>query len=359
MNTDLFEDTLRDLLRDTADAAGPGYLEPDADQVIGLGRRVVRRRRYATGLVAASIAGIAGLVGVAAMGPGADRTSPPAGTSSAVPSSQGVVTADLTRNASMGDTWGPAEDQPSVRVGVDVGRKTLTSSLLGQDGRISDAQSATLPTNPRASMWVPSAKPGLERGVLPAEAKDVVFVWAGDHGAGSHDLQPLPGTPYQAFAIWMGSGTDGPPPLSGLIWTDGTRVFDNLGGEVRSARDGTAVAFIDRSQGVFGLFDDGTSSTAMLADSGVPTIMTSREQAGSDTLDTTVLLVLPAGAREVSLTASEGATLEASQTHPGGTTEDTLVVARLTVAPPALGVGVEQVTWTNADGSPGGSLVNQ
>ena len=99
MSTDLFEDTLRDLLRDTADAAGPGYLEPDADQVIGLGRRVVRRRRYATGLVAASIAGIAGLVGVAAMGPGADRTSPPAGTSSAVPSSQGVVTADLTRNA--------------------------------------------------------------------------------------------------------------------------------------------------------------------------------------------------------------------------------------------------------------------
>ena len=43
MSTDLFEDTLRDLLRDTADAAGPGYLEPDADQVIGLGRRVVRR----------------------------------------------------------------------------------------------------------------------------------------------------------------------------------------------------------------------------------------------------------------------------------------------------------------------------
>ena len=60
MSTDTFEDTLRDLLRDTADAAGPGCLEPDADRVIGLGRRVLRRRRWAAGLVAASVAGVAG-----------------------------------------------------------------------------------------------------------------------------------------------------------------------------------------------------------------------------------------------------------------------------------------------------------
>lgn len=50
MSTDTFEDTLRDLLRDTADAAGPGCLEPDADRVVGLGRRVLRRRRWAAGL---------------------------------------------------------------------------------------------------------------------------------------------------------------------------------------------------------------------------------------------------------------------------------------------------------------------
>lgn len=63
MSTDTFEDTLRDLLRDTADAAGPGCLEPDADRVIGLGRRVLRRRRWAAGLVAASVAGVAGVMG--------------------------------------------------------------------------------------------------------------------------------------------------------------------------------------------------------------------------------------------------------------------------------------------------------
>ena len=358
MSTDTFEDTLRDLLRDTADAAGPGCLEPDADRVIGLGRRVLRRRRWAAGLVAASVAGVAGVMGVTALGPGADESSLPAGTTSATTSGVGEVTADLTRSGSVENAWGPADEQPSVEVAVDMGRRTLSSSTLGQDGRTSDVRSATLPTNPRASMWVPTTTPGLERGVLPAAAKDVIFLWAGDQGAGTHDLQPLPGTPYQAFAVWVGGENGGPPPLSGVLWTDGAAVFRTDGSEVHSARDGAALAFVDRDQSVLGIFDDGSSSVAALPERGIPTIMTGSQMDGTDTLETTVLLVLPPGVDEVGVTAAEGATLRSSETHRGSSTQDTLVVAHLSVTSPAAGTGVDSVTWTNADGSPGGGPVS-
>lgn len=59
--------------------------------------------------------------------------------------------------------------------------------------------------------------------------------------------------------------------------------------------------------------------------------MTGSQMDGTDTLETTVLLVLPPGVDEVGVTAAEGATLRSSETHRGSSTQDTLVVAHLSV----------------------------
>lgn len=360
MSTDLFEDTLRDLLRDTADAAGPDFVEPDASSVIGLGRRVVRRRRYATGLVAASVLGVAGVVGVAAMGP-ADRTSPPAGTTSAAPSSPGVVTADLTRGALRSDSQAPSDDRPTVRVAVDLARRVLTTSLLDADGAPFDTSTSTLPANPRVSTWASAQDPsGLVQGVIPASAKDVIIVRAGGPAEGPLDVQPLPGSPYKAFASWPRETNDERDPIAGVIWSDGTAVYDTQGGAVRSVGTGTALAFLDRTQGVFGIFDGGVGAGPIpeVAEGSVPTTMLGRQADGSDYSDSTVLLVLPAGAHSVELQASEFARVITSEVDGGGTADETLVIARLTLPANTAGAGVDNVTWTNADGSPGSGTVS-
>ena len=58
MSTDTFEDELRSLLHDTADAEGPAYVDVDPNAVVTTGRRVVRRRRAVAGagIAAAAVA---------------------------------------------------------------------------------------------------------------------------------------------------------------------------------------------------------------------------------------------------------------------------------------------------------------
>lgn len=66
---------------------------------------------------------------------------------------------------------------------------------------------------------------------------------------------------------------------------------------------------------------------------------------------TTLLLVLPAGAKDVIVTPTAGATIESAQTVPGGSTGDTMVIAHLSVPSAVGGTGADQVDWTNPDGS--------
>ena len=64
MSTDTFEDELRALLRDTADAEGAAYVDVAADAVLVRGRRVVRRRRAVAGVgIAAAAASSASSAG--------------------------------------------------------------------------------------------------------------------------------------------------------------------------------------------------------------------------------------------------------------------------------------------------------
>ena len=59
MSTDTFEDQLRSLLHDTADAEGPAFVDVDPNAVVTTGRRVIRRRRLATGAgIAAAVLAI-------------------------------------------------------------------------------------------------------------------------------------------------------------------------------------------------------------------------------------------------------------------------------------------------------------
>lgn len=360
MSTDTFEDTLRDLLRDTADAAGPGYVEPDAAQVIGLGRRVVRRRRYATGLVAASVAGIAGVVGMAALGPGFDGASPPADTSSAAPSSPGLVTADLTRGTTT-EPAGADSDEHTALVGVDLRQWELTTSHQDAEGGPTTTISH-LPANPQTSAWADEpGSLGLGLGVVPAAAKDVVLVRAAGPATGPNDLQPLDGTPYQAFASWP-EANDEQSPLTGLIWSDGSKVFDNQGVEVPSVRSESALGYVDTAQGVMGIFDGGVG-TGPLKDSAsgsVPSLMLTKEVVGSEEWDATVLLVLPPEVRTIKVKASPGTTVKSTVSDTGRPlSDDTLVLVRLTRLPRASGTGLDSVTWTNADGSQGSGAVGE
>ena len=101
MSIDTFEDELRSLLHDTADAEGPAYVDVDPGVVLLRGRRVVRRRRIATGAATAAAVlavGIAGVAGVAASRSGVDGDEPVPGTSTSGPAT-GTVSVDLTRTA--------------------------------------------------------------------------------------------------------------------------------------------------------------------------------------------------------------------------------------------------------------------
>jgi hypothetical protein len=73
-------------------------------------------------------------------------------------------------------------------------------------------------------------------------------------------------------------------------------------------------------------------------------------QQGSDAMRTALLLVLPAGAGDVVVTAAPGATVESTEFATGGATGDTLVVARLLVPAAVGGTGAKTVTWTGSDG---------
>jgi hypothetical protein len=164
-------------------------------------------------------------------------------------------------------------------------------------------------------------------------------------------VAPLPGTVFQAFAAWH-DGRASETTFAGLDWTDGEKVFRGDGSPVNSAPLGGVVAFTDPTQGVVGMFGDGTIATKPLDDvrfGEVPVLMMGRQQ-GAGLMDTALLLVLPAGARDVVVTAAPGATVRSTEYANGGTTGDTLVVSRLLVPADVGGTGARTVSWTGADG---------
>ncbi len=358
MSPDTFEDQLRSLLHDTADAEGPAYVDVDPNAVVMSGRRVLRRRRLATGAgIAAAVVALGG-VGVATLTDGVDRTSDPA-VSTSVPTATGPVSVDLTRTADVGDAWGRPDGRASVRVTVDPKARTWTNALIASDGSVSPQTSAALRANPLTATWSrdPGA-PGLVVGLLPAAAVNWAPVWVDASPASTQDVAAMPGTGLQAFALWHEGGAS--TQLAGLDWTDGQRVYTTSGAAVPSERVGDEVVFVDQTQGLMGIFGPGSSSFKELRDTPdgqQPSVMRGVLAEGSTMMESSVLVLLPAGATRVDVKPAPGATLLSTNAISGGSTSGTLLVTRLRMPEATPGTGVDRVTWTNPDGTTASSKV--
>ena len=96
---------------------------------------------------------------------------------------------------------------------------------------------------------------------------------------------------------------------------------------------------------------------ALTAAGALPALMRGRVPDGSVTMDATVLVLLPAGAEGVGITPSPGSTVRSVDAVPGGSTDQTLVLVRLTGPRQSMSTGVERVRWTNPDGSEGSGTI--
>ena len=356
MSTDTFEDELRTLLHDTADAEAPAYVDVAPDEVLAQGHRVVRRRRMAAGAGIAAAVVALGAVGAVTLGNGIDRTSEPAATTSA-PTATGPVSAEIS--TTLDGKVAPRADVPvSARVQVDEQTRKWWVTLTDSQGRQTTRPAATLPANPGFSTYIEvGSPPDLVVGVMPAVAKGIVALWLTEPVESSFSSAPLPGTDRQAFAIRYSAAPDpnvaGDTILAGFDWTDGQQVFDSAGAEVPSARDHDDVVFVDRKQDLFGIFGDGNTVSKRLRDTPagqVPVVMSGRVPEGSDTMVSTVLVVLPAEARGVRATAVPGATLLSTNTVSGLSTSDAMVVLRVRMPKETPGTGIQRLSWLGLDG---------
>ena len=356
MSTDTFEDELRTLLHDTADAEGPAYVDVPPDEVLAQGHRVVRRRRMAAGAGIAAAVVALGAVGAVTLGNGIDRTSEPAATTSA-PTATGPVSAEIS--TTLDGKVAPRADAPvSARVQVDEQTRKWSVTLTDSQGRQTTRPAATLPANPGFSTYIEvGSPPDLVVGVMPAVAKGIVALWLTEPVESSFSSAPLPGTDRQAFAIRYSAAPDpkvaGDTILAGFDWTDGKQVFDSAGAEVPSARVHDDVVFVDRNQDLFGIFGDGNTVSKRLRDTPagqVPVVMSGRVPEGSDTMVSTVLVVLPAEARGVQATAVPGATLLSTNTVSGLSTSDAMVVLRVRMPKEKPGTGIQRLSWLGLDG---------
>ena len=147
---------------------------------------------------------------------------------------------------------------------------------------------------------------------------------------------------------------------AGFDWTDGKSVFTSAGTRVPSDQLLDSVAFVDETQGLFGLFGPKTTASKRLNDTPegkLPALVTGKLPIDSATMQTGVLVLLPAGARGVDVSASSGATVHNIDTAPAEGTGTTMVMVRLTTPKDTPGSGVKRLRWTNADGSAGSGTI--
>ncbi len=362
MSTDTFEDQLRSLLHDTADAEGPAYVDVDPNAVVTSGRRVIRRRRMATGAgIAAAVLAIgAGSALVAGVGQDRADTTVPAGPTAGL--GRGAVFVDLDVSSALQGTLKPLPNNPTrVRVDVNEGTRMWRVTVTGSDGRPTTRPAATLPANPRFSTYAEVGnRPGLIVGVMPAAARDIAPIWKTDSVESSLSTAPVPGTDRQAFALRYSGEPDPNLPsgtvLGGFDWTDGEEVFTSAGTAVPSARFGDALAFVDETQGLFGLFGGETTASKRLVDTPLgklSALMTGKVPSGSARMESTVLVLLPAGVTGVDVTPTPGAAIRSVDSAPGGSIGKTMVLVRLTEPGTTPGTGIKRVGWTNPDGTMG------
>lgn len=203
---DLFEDQLRADLH--AAAGQPAYDSIDPTDVIGEGRRVVRRRHRLQALGAAAAVAVLGVGGYLATDTGRTTTAPPANHSSTAPASRALLTVD----------------------GAGEARFVVEHPADSDEVRVLDASDPSRPV--LARMRVPSGAKPLDyaavsardslTGVLPAGSTllQVSTDAVGEQTGYRSDLQAL-GDDHVAFAVHF----DQPgrlDSLSRILWADAT-----------------------------------------------------------------------------------------------------------------------------------------
>jgi hypothetical protein len=346
MSTDTFEDELRSLLQDGADAEGPAYVDVDPGTVLLQGRRVVRGRRIATG---AGIAACALVLGTGAwavldQSSGPDRLQP-------VPATRSATVAPEVVSATMAVEGNPGVATYTVHLDRSTGRVSATdTSPTGKAGL--DVPIGRMGEGEQKAVWATvSRDPFIVLGVVPAEADQLMTRFEnGDVGGARTDEEPLGTTAYKAFMIRTEKSPQG-AALTGLDWAANGRVLDVEGHELPSATLGDRTVYRNDAAGELGLVTPDGSSRVLLqsATSGgaTPHLTTAVEQTGKPTV-TTFVIILPVDAGDISLDLAAGATLESQQSAPLVDGSGLAVLATVQSEDSADPV-VRQVTWT-ADG---------
>jgi hypothetical protein len=342
MSTDTFEDELRSLLHDTADAEGQAYVDVDPNAVVTQGRRVVRRRRLGAGagIAASALVLAVGAWAVLDRSSGRDAVEP-------VPATRSSSVAPDVVSTTIAVEGNPRVAAYSVHLDRSTGRVTATDiSPTGEKGL--DVMIGRIGEGEQKAVWETlSRDPFIVVGVAPV-SDQLMTRFVGDVGAATTSDAPLSTTAYEAFLVT----TEKSPPeasLTGLVRATDGRIFGAEGVELPSATiPGDRIVYIDDAGREMGLVTpDGSAQVPLTpAAAGAPTghLTTAVQEAGKPTV-TTFALVLPIEAGDISVQVAPGATLVSEEERPllGGS--GVAVVATVS-GPDELGPVVTEVTWT-------------
>lgn len=349
MTPDLTEEVLRESLGAAADAQSAAYADIDPAAVLATGHRVLRRRRMLAvgGTTAAALVLGAGGWAVLSHQTGTDDRTLPA---TSIRPSGGVHSAELSLASDLVDVDGTSYEGPRrVRVDIDLDRGTW-QALAG--GTEVPQAGGRLPAEGGAA-WSTGSQPFVV-GLVPASATQVMPAWEGDSPTLSTALQPVPGTSWQALVLWIVGPRAGGAPV-GLDWTDGTQVRRDDGSVVPSAGGDGVLAFVDPDTDQFGVLSgEGATVTrpSDVRDGHRPVVALWTIPPGSNTQTSDYAMLLPDGATDVNGVVSSGATLESSAVWRLAPGSGSVFVARISAPKDHRGTGIDEVTWTAADGTP-------
>ncbi|MBM6400788.1 hypothetical protein [Phycicoccus sonneratiae] len=343
MSHDVFEDELRARLLGATEAEAPAFHDIDTAEVLGTGRRIVRRRRMA------AVGGTLAAVTVLGAGSWAvlDGTTNRAADEIPATRSSGPQVAPDVVSVSLPAGDGGAVPVYTVHLERRTGRVTVasvsaagTATDLGDVGRVpADRPSAVYATV--------SHDPFVAVGVVPADAEQLMPRFTGgDLGGVSTEEGALPTTTWKAFLVHS-EKSPADADLTGLDWAGGGRVFDEGGRQLPSAGLGDRTVYLDTAGGEVGVVTADGSARSPLSSTPAgdpPHVTTAVKQDGRPTVTTTAL-VLPIDAQDVLVEAAPGATLRSSDTAPLFDGAGLAVVA-VVEGPDSAVPAVARVRWT-------------
>jgi hypothetical protein len=315
--TSTFEDQLREDLH--AAAGHTVYDSIDPTEVIGEGRRVVRRRHRLQALGTAAAVAVIAVGGFLATDAGRTTTSPPAGPS--------TTTSPAATRSAVFNPGIPANRQFVVEVAPEGSADANVSYYevdLTSRQRILLGRSSTRGVGDGVTWGRGDAN--IILGLYPKDAIGAVPLFSPPATAGfDMAVEVMEGTGYQAFML----GSDDPSTLEafqGLVWSmpgDGIHGPDGLlptADFLDEKSVSTAKVWVAPSHGTVGLDLPGPVASAPIAEPGTYTVHTM-----SSTVDGKAQLhvygLLQQGSTDLHLTFSDGTEVtEPAATEPLGTT---------------------------------------